>query len=85
MCRSYDALAAMRTQFVRDAVTRARTPQPDYSQRMQPKEVVKAWVATFNRGDADELAGFYAEDVSFTSIGTAKLLFNGDIGISCPF
>ena len=52
----------MRTQFVRDAVTRARTPQPDYSQRMQPKEVVKAWVATFNRGDADELAGFYAED-----------------------
>lgn len=33
-----------------------------YSQRMQPKEVVKAWVETFNGGDADKLAGFYAED-----------------------
>jgi len=29
---------------------------------MQPKDVVKAWVEAFNRGDADELAGFYAED-----------------------
>ena len=29
---------------------------------MQPKEVVKAWVDTFNRGDAEQLAGFYAED-----------------------
>jgi len=29
---------------------------------MQPKEGVKAWVETFNRGDADKLAGFYAED-----------------------
>lgn len=29
---------------------------------MQPKEVVKAWVETFNGGDADKLAGFYAED-----------------------
>ena len=28
---------------------------------MQPKEVVKAWVETFNRGDVDGLAGFYAE------------------------
>ena len=29
---------------------------------MQPKEVVKAWVETFNTGDADKLAGVYAED-----------------------
>jgi hypothetical protein len=27
-----------------------------YSQRMQPKEVVKAWVEAFNRGDADKLS-----------------------------
>ena len=29
---------------------------------MQPKTIVKAWVETFNRGDADQLAAFYAED-----------------------
>lgn len=29
---------------------------------MGPKELVKAWVETFNTGDADKLAGFYAED-----------------------
>lgn len=29
---------------------------------MQPKELVAAWVEAFNRGDADEMAGFYAED-----------------------
>jgi len=28
---------------------------------MQPKEVVKAWVEAFNRGDADEIAGLYTE------------------------
>jgi hypothetical protein len=28
---------------------------------MRPKEVVAAWVEAFNRGDADEIAGFYAE------------------------
>lgn len=28
---------------------------------MQPKEVVKAWVETFNRGDADALARFYSD------------------------
>jgi len=28
---------------------------------MTPKQLVKAWVETFNRADADALAGFYAE------------------------
>ncbi len=27
-----------------------------------PRELVTAWVAAFNRADADALAGFYAED-----------------------
>lgn len=29
---------------------------------MGPKDVVKAWVKAFNRGDADEMAGFYTAD-----------------------
>lgn len=29
---------------------------------MRPKEIVAAWIEAFNRGDADEIAGFYAED-----------------------
>ena len=29
---------------------------------MQPRELVRAWVETFNRADADALAAFYAED-----------------------
>lgn len=29
---------------------------------MSPKEVVRAWVEAFNRGDADEVAAYYAED-----------------------
>ena len=29
---------------------------------MRPRELVTAWVAAFNRADADALAGFYAED-----------------------
>jgi len=29
---------------------------------MRPKDVVKAWVEAFNRGDPDEMAGFYADD-----------------------
>jgi limonene-1,2-epoxide hydrolase len=29
---------------------------------MHPKGVVRAWVDTFNRGDAEALADFYAED-----------------------
>ena len=29
---------------------------------MRPKKIVAAWVEAFNRGDADEMAGFYAED-----------------------
>lgn len=29
---------------------------------MQPRELISQWVATFNRGDADALAGFYAPD-----------------------
>lgn len=27
-----------------------------------PRELVLAWVDAFNRGDADEVAGFYADD-----------------------
>ena len=29
---------------------------------MTPREVVAAWVETFNRGDADALANFYSHD-----------------------
>lgn len=29
---------------------------------MRPKDIVTAWVAAFNRGDADEMADFYAGD-----------------------
>src|SRR5215510_15856232 len=29
---------------------------------MRPKDVVKAWIEAFNRGDADQLAGLYTED-----------------------
>lgn len=29
---------------------------------MTPAELVRKWVAAFNRGDADEMASFYAED-----------------------
>ena len=31
---------------------------------MTPKEVVSAWVETFNRGDADALADFYTPDAT---------------------
>jgi len=33
-----------------------------YSDRVQPKQVVLAWVEAFNRGDADEIAGLYTEN-----------------------
>ncbi len=29
---------------------------------MRPKDIVTAWVEAFNRGNADEMAAFYAED-----------------------
>jgi limonene-1,2-epoxide hydrolase len=29
---------------------------------MRPKEIVAAWVEAFNRGDADEISHFYAEN-----------------------
>lgn len=29
---------------------------------MDPREFVQAWVEAFNRGDADEMAGFYHDD-----------------------
>jgi limonene-1,2-epoxide hydrolase len=29
---------------------------------MGPKELVRAWVAAFNRGNADEMAAFYHDD-----------------------
>ena len=31
---------------------------------MQPKELVRAWVDAFNRGDVDTLANFYREDAT---------------------
>lgn len=31
---------------------------------MEPREVVRNWVAAFNRADADEVADFYAEDAT---------------------
>jgi len=32
--------------------------------RMRPKEILKIWVETFNRGDADALAELYTEDAT---------------------
>lgn len=29
---------------------------------MEPRQLVERWVEAFNRGDADEMAAFYAED-----------------------
>ena len=29
---------------------------------MRPRDLVKAWVEAFNRGDPDEMALFYTED-----------------------
>ena len=29
---------------------------------MEPVQLIENWVSAFNRGDADELATFYAED-----------------------
>jgi len=29
---------------------------------MEPRDVVRDWVAAFNRADADEIAGLYADD-----------------------
>jgi limonene-1,2-epoxide hydrolase len=29
---------------------------------MRPRELIKAWVEAFNRGNADEIASFYAKD-----------------------
>lgn len=29
---------------------------------MEPRQVIEAWVEAFNRGDADEVAGFYHDD-----------------------
>lgn len=31
---------------------------------MEPREIVRAWVEAFNRGDADALASFYSEDAT---------------------
>ena len=31
---------------------------------MRPKELVRAWVAAFNRGDADAMAAFYHDDAT---------------------
>ena len=29
---------------------------------MRPRQIVEAWVEAFNRGDAEEMAGFYHDD-----------------------
>ena len=29
---------------------------------MRPRELVQAWIDAFNRGNAEEMAGFYADD-----------------------
>jgi len=34
----------------------------EISSGMEPRQVVSNWVSAFNRGDADEMASFYAED-----------------------
>ncbi len=42
------------------SVTCRQFDRPD--KIMRPKDVVKAWVEAFNRGDPDQMAGFYEDD-----------------------
>ena len=41
--------------------------------RMQPKDLVKQWVAAFNRADCTALAAFYAEDAVNHQVAEAPL------------
>ena len=41
---------------------------------MKPKALIQAWVEAFNRGDADEMAGFYAEDAINHQVALAPVV-----------
>jgi len=41
---------------------------------MRPKDVVKAWVETFNRADADAVAAFYHDDAVNHQVVEAPLI-----------
>lgn len=41
---------------------------------MEPREVVRAWVEAFNRGDADALAAFYSEDATNHQVAEAPVV-----------
>ena len=41
---------------------------------MSPRELVKAWVETFNRADADALAAFYADDATNHQVAEAPVV-----------
>jgi ketosteroid isomerase-like protein len=42
--------------------------------RQSPRELVRAWVEAFNRGDADALAAFYAEDAVNHQVAEAPVV-----------
>jgi limonene-1,2-epoxide hydrolase len=46
---------------------------------MQPKDVVQAWVAAFNRADVEALADFYAEDAVNHQVVESPLRGKADI------
>lgn len=41
---------------------------------MRPRELVKAWVEAFNRGNADEMAEFYAEDATNHQVASDPIM-----------
>lgn len=55
---------------------------------VNPKKVVELWVDAFNRGDADAIAGFYAENAINHQV--AETPVEGKLAIremakACPF
>jgi limonene-1,2-epoxide hydrolase len=51
-----------RVELFEVGVPRAFAVNGNRTMRMQPKDVVRAWVEAFNRADSDALAAFYRED-----------------------
>ena len=43
------------------------------NERMQPRELVHAWVEAFNRADVDALADFYADDAMNHQVAEAPV------------
>ena len=52
-------------------------------QALQPRQLVRAWVETFNRADPDALAAFYAEDA--TNHQVAEQPVQGRVAIRAMF